>query len=59
MIGTEIPMKPNEYDDNDGFVEGSGYIYRVNYACPKCGARVIPSHDKCPKCDLKLDWSDI
>lgn len=59
MIDIDVlntPREVDEYEDNDGFVEGYGYIWRKEWNCPTCGKRLIREEMICPKCGQMLKW---
>ena len=59
MIDIDIldtPREVDEIEDNDGFVEGYGYIYRTEYLCPTCHTKLIRDEMLCPKCGQMLKW---
>ncbi len=52
----DTPREVDEYEDNDGFVEGYGYIWRKEWNCPTCSKRLIRYENICPKCGQLLKW---
>lgn len=52
----DTPREVNEYEDNDGFVEGYGDIIRIEWRCPTCSKRLIREEMLCPKCGQMLKW---